>query len=821
MPFNVSFLASITDKTPPSVAAGTLKVGLSWEGVLEAIGRHRPVLAKEHATAFTPCEFQPGHGPDKDEGTKFAIGVHFGAFDFDDLHESDLPKITSGLEQSGIAHAVISSCSHNGRRKHPDSAYKEPRKEGIYYRLRLLLPFTRMVLVSEWKPFWRAMQTQVFHGLADETCKAVTQRWYVPSYIEGTGVPPIYVSRPGAALDIDRFMESVKAPKTETARAAAAGKVDIEISDLSRVARVLRASKKKRDLGEALSKVVAGDEYAPKGHRHGVTYKLVREVLDRHPAADPERLAALFGPSLAMMQPTHITQDVIVGMCDHKPADGPKVDHTSRIAEAFNGARGEPYAPEDVHEMAELLGARADELSRRWIIQRGDSYYILCDGVYRCYSGSDAANAALRDLAPASTAGVDLYEMTQKGIRRKTIAELMEAYGTVASEVVVDLAAQRARYDPVTREFVEAPCPVRVTAKYNAQVEQWLKLLVGDRHEKLNDWLASVTRLEEPCAALYLEGPPGTGKSLLAYGVAQIFTSDRPSSLTEAMAAFNESIAHCPVVFADETIPADSRGRLKTAELREFIQARTRPLTRKYKPTATLRGSLRLIMAANNRSMLESGAGGETMTQSDLEALVERFLHMPVRVEARAFIEQMPTAKWMEDQVIARHVMWLVENWEVTRQGRFLVSGDATELTESLTSGTGLRALVCQWIAAFLLAPAQFVNQYSKDRLVFADRGRLLVTARAIHEAWTMYLQDKSTPPTPMAISRALNGLAKDAFVHDASGKTVRMREFDLRALAMWGRETNYIDEQMIKEALIALERDQAVGTARAALRPN
>lgn len=820
MPFNLSFFQAVVGSTPASAAAGTFRVGLDWPGLLETIGLHRPLLRKDQESPFalfSPCEWAPGHGPSKIEKLKFAKGVHFGAFDFDDLHESDVSKTLGELQRRGVALVAMSSFSHNGRRKYADSEYKTALLPGVYYQLRILFPFSRLVQISEWKHFWNAAQTRLFNDLADTTCKNAGRLYYSPGYREGSGVPPVYVTSPGTALDVDAFLKESEAPQTDSVRIAAAGKIDIELSDLRRVARALKASKTRRELGEALEKVVVGDAYAVKGTRHNVTLRLVREILDRYPSADPEGLADLFAPSLALMQPTKVDASQIVSMCEYKPAEGLKIDHTSRIAEAFNEARGDAYTPEDVQEMAETLGCRSDQIGRRWIVQHGTSFYVLCDGQYRHYSNADVLSAVVRDLAPAATVGVDIHEMTAKGMRRKTVQELMDSYGSVANSVVVDLAAQKASYDAVTRTFIEAPCPIRVAAKYHEVVDQWLRIFAGDKYEKLNDWLACVTSLNEPCAALYLEGDPGTGKSLLAHGVAKIF-ADRPTTMKEALGPFNESIVNCPVVFGDEQVPEDARGQIRTDEIREFIQARTRPLSRKYKPHATVKGALRLILAANNRDLL---ATKENLTPADLLAIVERVMFISVQPKARDFINsQKAPRKWVEDDLIAQHTMWLVENWEVERSGRFLVSGDSSELVQTLSTSTGLRAAVCQWINNYLARFAPYENQYGRDRSIIVENGRLLITSKAIHEAWTMYLQDKSTPPSPTAIGRALSGLSQEVYVHDkATHKTRRMREFRLEALASWSKEAGgYLDEQGVREAVLALERDQAaraIGTVK------
>lgn len=82
--------------------------------------------------------------------------MHFGAFDFDDLHHTELAKVLVSLANSGVAHLVLSTWSHTGRRKNPDDQYRTPDGSlipplpGAYFRLRILVPFSRAVAVSDW-----------------------------------------------------------------------------------------------------------------------------------------------------------------------------------------------------------------------------------------------------------------------------------------------------------------------------------------------------------------------------------------------------------------------------------------------------------------------------------------------------------------------------------------------------------------------------------------------------------------------------------------------------------------------------------------------
>ena len=100
-----------------------------------------------------------------------------------------------------------------------------------------------------------------------------------------------------------------------------------------------------------------------------------------------------------------------------------------------------------------------------------------------------------------------------------------------------------------------------------------------------------MTLLTEPCAALYLDGGAGVGKTLLADGLARLWTTNGPTELAGVVGSFNDALLSCPLVFADEVLPDVLKRTEGTGELRKLIQARTLPLNRKFKAAAQVRGS--------------------------------------------------------------------------------------------------------------------------------------------------------------------------------------------------------------------------------------
>ncbi len=824
MALNASFFPSIKVTKPD------LRYGVTWDELLVLMGPHCPwpgptmAAAKKAGPMYSPAEWQPGHGPNKEEGDRFLVGVHFGCFDLDNANEDQIAEIVANLP---CRYALLSTFSHGTFGEGDKAKFREEDGKKIPVRLtkfRILLEYSRMVLKSEHAHLWGRVNETFLRGLADGSCKDPGHRYFCPSHPEGPEVPPVRILGEGPPLDVQALLGDYVArvrvddgaPDAGLPTATGTG-TPISRDQLRKIADLLSASKQKADLGRAMRLVLKGEEYAPKGGgpngepgRHGTTFRLVCEVRDRYPLVDGPALAAHFAPSLAMMQPTHITAEVICEMLRGKQIAALEAQH-HRIVEAFaatNPGRSSVYTDEELSAFSERLAVPRDRLKHRWVVQHGTSYYLFCDGRYDHYTPIDVVSGAQRDLAPAISGGVDLMVATQRSVRPKTPTELVNDYGVTATNVSIDLRAAYARYDDVTKTMIEAPCPIRVTPKYDPKIAKWLELLAGPKAQRLNQWLAATTSLHQPCAALYMEGAPGAGKSLLAVGVSRIWTTDRPASLDEALDNFNEQIMRCPLIFGDECAPTDSRGRLKTPELRELIQARTRPLKRKYKPNATLLGCARIILAANNTNLLETA---EHLTEHDIAAIVERFFYLPCQEIAVAYLQDIgPQAiePWLEEG-IARHCLWLSENIEVPRTSRFLVSGEASDLTRSLASGTGLRSYVCQWLVKYLLSPGQFRSSPQRH-LIRVRGGRLYVNVQALAENWNLYIQTRSDPPSPANIAKALAGLSKEAWIRDAQDpeKKMRCRIVDLTLLHEWGKNTDYADEEVITERLWGLDEE-------------
>jgi hypothetical protein len=399
-----------------------------------------------------------------------------------------------------------------------------------------------------------------------------------------------------------------------------------------------------------------------------------------------------------------------------------------------------------------------------------------------------------RDLAPATSQGfISLETTSAKGEpRKKTTKEILADYASVARSVVARLDLGYSYYDEDTQTFYEACCPLRpLTSQFNADVDKWLTLLGGQKPNQLLNWVATVTRLDRQSSALYLQGP--------SQGLARLWHRGGPTELVRVLGEWSHDMARCPLIVADEQIPQSFKGQRTSAELRSLIGNSSRTLTRKFRDNADLVGAVRLILSANNADML---VFEETLSQADLEAVAGRFLHIQGSNSATTFLQSIDTTGWVDDDIIAKHALWLRDNRTVVPGRRFLVEGSARDVSKQLATRGGVAGRVAEWLVRYLcetptsrIAAKQSSPQQSD--LVRVGNGEYLVNTNAIVKFWEQYALSKAVPSTPQ-VGSALRNLSTDQV---RRGKK-RYFKIDIEAIASWAESNLIGDSRLIQEQI-------------------
>lgn len=448
--------------------------------------------------------------------------------------------------------------------------------------------------------------------------------------------------------------------------------------------------------------------------------------------------------------------------------------------------------------------AAGDDPLELLIVQYEDAYFVWRDDIYQAPISSKALETSLRrDLAYA--AGVSWYYENDKGVeKRKTIQQFKNDYCTVARHLVFDLTNPATEYDPESETLFVAAAPLReLEPVFNEDIHEWLMLFGGDERDRLIDWISTITDLNYQSCALYASGHSRTGKSLLAQGLAKLWSPfGEPTSLKNVMANFNADLLRCPLIHADEALPIGCH----TTDLRDMIGSSSRTVTQKYLPNATLRGAIRMVLTANNHDMLATG--DEHRGPQDVEAVAERFFHVTPPAQAGVFLSRLggkagKTRDWVDGDLIAQHALWLRDHKRPGFQPgtRFIVEGTKTEVHRALVMSGPVSSLVLEWLAKFLNKP---LSNVTKPGLALFGNGELLVNTLAVTDNWQHYI-DSHPVYSVTRIGTALRSLARGQKQGIGSNKGRNYWVIDPMYVLDWARQNNIGDVDEMTKRLDAV----------------
>lgn len=409
----------------------------------------------------------------------------------------------------------------------------------------------------------------------------------------------------------------------------------------------------------------------------------------------------------------------------------------------------------------------ADE--RPYMLSQGNGYWIATSGHDRTdtqgsfsYYPEKKAVGALMYEWP----GIRCWVPKAKGDGNRPMKpdEAFAHYGQAYAEQVTHSYTDRACFDPETRT-ITLPARFRPPpdAKYHAEIDEWLRLLSEDTDdtEKLLDWIATAPMVDQPTSALVITGPGGVGKQMIVLGLCAYF-GVKPVSYDIAVSQYNWPLAASPVVWLDEV----ARHLGRTGGFRRLVANSSHTIEQKYQPVGVLEGSPRLLAFSNGPDPF--GLAKEDLTLDDEEAIGARLLHIGASMDARVHLEKLggrrftARERWVEEK-LPQHIRWLEENREVEHNSRLLVPGDAQKWARRVSSRTGTRGQVLE----FLQVEVERMRHSNGSRFTGAaqpcymdeDGGVVWVNNKALRGAWTRTFDE--VPPSHLRITKALQGLSK------------------------------------------------------------
>jgi hypothetical protein len=447
----------------------------------------------------------------------------------------------------------------------------------------------------------------------------------------------------------------------------------------------------------------------------------------------------------------------------------------TKLAQALK--RDRPQRPLD--DDGEVSGddEEEEELSKEELLQFGmvifGAFMYLWDWKHDRYFNrfvryDSDKRAAIRECWPEDdqTCPFKHSFVNEDGISSElATGQLERLYSRVAETSYFSYCVSQTCFEVKERALIINPAPVRYkTAKFSSEIDDWLRLLGGKEHyETLCRWYAGLNHLDKPCAALYLNGPPGCGKSLFALGAAQLWAKTVPLYETVAR-GFNETMLNCPVALIDEGITGETKNASMT--LRRLVAQGSHSVNCKNGPILRLQSYLRFVVAANNDEVLLSGKE-ERLSRDDARAMSERIIYVKIdNDDARNWMiannrGQEMTDRWINDGDMARHILWLGENIDLSKAGRFLVEGKSSDMRDKVIFQGDQRNEALEWITQFCEAPERIRGKTRKGPPA-AEIGndRVGINVKLMKQFWNEFSGDANSSIPHAHLLRHIKALA-------------------------------------------------------------
>lgn len=224
-----------------------------------------------------------------------------------------------------------------------------------------------------------------------------------------------------------------------------------------------------------------------------------------------------------------------------------------------------------------------------------------------------------------------------------------------------------------------------VAARFDSDVDAWLRALGGEHYDRLAVWIASCAQgaIGRLSACLVLIGRADSGKSMFGQAVGMLW-GDRPVAASRLVEDFNSDLRRNPIMVDEESQLFGSR-KLSTKKFRDEIQATSRSIQYKGKERVPLLGAMRLVVSCNGLSDLKfADLGGPSV----IEALRDRLLTINATGRAAACSAALERLRLPNDHRVdlarvTAHMAWLCETVTLPAE-RFLGAGGADSDTAIL-----------------------------------------------------------------------------------------------------------------------------------------
>jgi hypothetical protein len=710
----LSFFKSVSDSTPKME-------NYTWHDFCLALKKPKIVDNKKQAACFSPAQYPKNASRRAD----LVIQLHMAVLDIDLITVEELNLLCQKLEP--YAHAGYTTLSH------PAKTADNPN----IWALRIILPLDQPVKASDWPEFWHRLHF-FCNEAADTQCKDPSRLYILPCHYPHDE-PPLIDVHDGAPLPV-YLINSIDLPKPNCTDDITAqnDKLAQRVDRLRIRDRAKYLARQEEDvfsvaLAANLRALLSGKPYGEPGKRNLTMLQMTMELDRLFPAASPDNIAGLFIDSHAAMSEldAELPDSLLLVQKAIEGARRKRLEHQfdvqqkaisakeDRIKDVRGDGYTHPYTQDEIDIIATVQGIPADSLRRHWVLRHANQIFFLTKkGYTRGFGSFGILPTAAHYLSPVS--GVCLHTIDGRGASAKTSLRhfdlVMSDYGTDISGVVYDLRTQYSRYDYQAQRLHIASAPrTQLTPQEHPQIHEWLTYLGGEKADKFLAWVAAVPDMDKKLCAVYLNGAPGTGKTVFAHGLSKLWQRGTPTPFATAVSRFNYDLAQCPLILVDEGFPALPPKQL-AIDLRTLIGGDEIRVEQKFAGSYPLIGPRRMVMAANNSSLLDFQS---ELGPHDIEALAVRIMQIEPNERARGAFTKLNQAEFRAWQThkIAEHALWLQQSLQITQTpgSRFFVQGELDDSMRQVLVDGYYPSLACQVLVKFM---TDTKRKYQKDDMI-------------------------------------------------------------------------------------------------------
>ncbi len=512
-------------------------------------------------------------------------------------------------------------------------------------------------------------------------------------------------------------------------------------------------------------------------------YLQAAEILGAQaPLASPEELFEVMKPSWEMYGEDHVAEEFCLAEIkrsatavkekQEKARSAEESERALLIEEAFltvGRRRNTPYTIEELSFWASQRGITIPQLKRQLIVKVKGLYHFFIDGSYTVvgFPKDSLVSKARVMLSPVD--GFSTKKLNEKGMPIfKTVDEVQNECTTIVARAYLDFNAPASHY-ATDDTFCIAPVRLNDQAqpRFVPEVDQWLRTF--SNYESVKEWLSWYPSLDKPLPMLYLQGPAGSGKTLLSLALSKVWSKFAfINPMLDAVHKFSHAWASCPVFTADEELPHEVVK--SSAVFRDMILSNSRKLEKKGQDSMSVRGYARFLLLANNGNQIPEFK--DEASEEDIVAVRQRVFHTVLTEASTQFLQNFPGGadRLVNENLLASHVLYLFFNERKmptgTNNTRFpMVVPGSNALFQVGRSDLKEQVLACLEkellkSGTTSLVPDSTGTDQARTVLVareWSGAVYISISIRALKDVWKLHLDTMKDPPSSQRIGKALN----------------------------------------------------------------